>query len=186
MLDRSINLASALVTIGLAASAIAATFAPASAQIVAQKPLPEVKIYCGQALDPSSKSSLPATLASVTGQGEPKTLIIWKSEAFQQFSPQRRCETVSPKFQEAYQSRRYNLIAAKNSKTGIGIICAVANPEENCDPTKMLFTLKSYQSASNTIEQLAYTLSGRVNSPIYESSNSGKSVANLRDLLGSK
>jgi hypothetical protein len=46
----------------------------------------------------------------------------------------------------------------------------------------MLFTLKSYQSANNTIEQLNYMFTGRINSPIYERSG-GKSVANLRDLL---
>jgi hypothetical protein len=112
-------------------------------------------------------------------------LIIWKSEAFQKFSPQRRCELVSPKFQTAIQAGRQYLVSGQEPKNGMGIICAVPTKEETCDVSKMLFTLKSYQNADNTIEQLAFILAGKTNIPLYQSSG-GKYVANLRDLLQRK
>ena len=177
-------LISALLATGLVTSTVATLLLPTSAPAVAQSDASELKIYCGTAADPSSKSALPATLASV-GKGEPTVLIIWKSEAFQKFSPQRRCEIVSPKFQTAIQSGRAYVTSGKNPSSGTGIICAVATQEESCTPDKMLFTLKSYQSADVTVEQLSNIISGKTSEPIYQSSG-GKYVANLRGLLRRK
>jgi Circadian oscillating protein COP23 len=179
------KLISALVTAGLVTTTIATLLSVTSTRLLAEDTTPELRVYCGQAKDPSSKSMLPATLASVTGQADPTVLIIWKSEAFQKFSPQRRCELVSPKFQTAIQAGRYHLLSGQDPKNGVGIICAVASKDESCDGSKMLFTLKSYQNADNTIEQLAYILNGKTNIPLYQSSG-GKYVANLQDLLQRK
>ncbi|MCY7337788.1 MAG: COP23 domain-containing protein [Chamaesiphon sp.] len=178
-------LISALVIAGLVTTTLAATLTPATAQSDGQAPDPGLQISCGQAKDPSSNSTLPATVAIVPGKAEPVELIIWKSEAIKNFSPQRRCEVVSPKLQAAIQAGRYNIVAGGDPTTGVGIVCAVASKEETCDRSKMLFTLKSYASADAVPEQLAKTLNSSVNSPIYQSSG-GKYVANLRDLLRRK
>ncbi len=177
-------LLSALIATGLVTTTIAALLVPTSAPAVAESGAGELKIYCGTAADPSSKSTLPATLASV-GQSEPTVLIIWKSEAFQKFSPQRRCEIVSPKFQVAIESGRSYVTSGKNPTSGVGIICAVATQEESCTPDKMLFTLKSYQSADVTVEQLSNIIYGKTSEPIYQSSG-GKYVADLRALARRK
>ena len=139
---------------------------------------PTVQFYCGKAPDPSSKSNLPATLARVSGATEEPVLIIWKSEAFKT-TPQQRCETVSPKFQAALQQGRNYVTAGIDKKSGLGMICAIANAEQVCDRSNMLFTLKSYQDAGNTIEELSQVLSGAASGPTYQSS--GNRVVDLRN-----
>lgn len=151
------------------------TIIPAAA--IAQT-APTIQFYCGKAADPSSKSNLPATLAKVSGYEEEPVLIIWKSEAFKT-TPQQRCQTVSPKFQAALQQGRNYLTAGIDKKSGLGMICALANAEQPCDRQNMLFTLKSYQDAGTTIEQLSNVLSGTASSPLYQSN--GNRVVDLRN-----
>jgi Circadian oscillating protein COP23 len=146
-------------------------------QIVAQAS-PTVQFYCGKAADPSSKSNLPATVARVSGYDEEPVLIIWKSEAFKT-TPQQRCETVSPKFQAALQQGRNYITAGIDKKSGLGMICAMANAEQPCDRMNMLFTLKSYQDAGTTIEQLSSVLKGTASKPQYQ--NGGNQVVDLRN-----
>lgn len=146
-------------------------------QIVAQAS-PKVQFYCGKAADPSSKSMLPATLAKIAGYDEEPVLIIWKSEAFKT-TPQQRCQTVSPKFQAALQQGRNYITAGIDKKSGLGMICAMADAEQPCDRKNILFTLKSYQDAGNTIEQLSSVLGGTASSPIYESGSNR--VVDLRN-----
>ena len=145
-------------------------------QIVAQAS-PTIQFYCGKAADPSSKSNLPATVVKAAGYEEETVLIIWKSEAFKT-TPQQRCETVSPKFQAAMQQGRNYLTAGIDKKSGSGMICAMSNAEQPCDRSNMLFTLKSYQDAGNTIEQLSSVLLGTASMPQYQSS--GNRVVDLR------
>ena len=147
-------------------------------QLVAQAS-PTVQFYCGKAADPSSKSNLPATVAKVAGSEEELVLIIWKSEAFKT-TPQQRCETVSPKFQAALQQGRHYLTAGIDKKSGLGMICAISNAEQPCDRTNMLFTLKSYQDAGTTIEQLYSVFGGTANIPEYQ--NADNQVVDLRNL----
>ncbi|MCY7367386.1 MAG: COP23 domain-containing protein [Chamaesiphon sp.] len=147
-------------------------------QIVAQAS-PTVQFYCGKAADLSSKSNLPATVIKVAGYEEEPVLIIWKSEAFKT-TPQQRCETVSPKFQAAIQQGRHYLTAGIDKKSGLGMICAVANAEQPCDRTNMLFTLKSYQDAGTTIEELnSILVAGTTSTPQYQSG--GNRVVDLRN-----
>ena len=171
-----IALLSSLVTIA-GASANQVMAENTNPQIVAQAS-PTVQFYCGKAADPSSKSNLPATVAKVAGSEEELVLIIWKSEAFKT-TPQQRCETVSPKFQAALQQGRNYLTAGIDKKSGLGMICAMSNAEQPCDRMNMLFTLKSYQDAGTTIEELSSVLAGTASVPQYQSS--GNRVVDLRN-----
>jgi Circadian oscillating protein COP23 len=155
--------------------------------IASAEPSPEAKtggtiqISCGQATDPSSHKDLPATVASVSGNPESIALIIWKSEFFgTKYTPQQRCSIVSTAMQKSFKEGRTYIGSGLDKKTGLGIICAVANSEQPCDRTNMLFTLKSYQTADDTIEQLAQIMQGKTGQPVYQSSG-GKRV-DLRDL----
>jgi Circadian oscillating protein COP23 len=168
-------LSSLLVTTGTSVTQVLA--ADSSPQSVAQNS-PTIQFHCGKAADPSSKSNLPATVAKVSGVEEEPVLIIWKSEAFKS-TPQQRCETVSPKFQAALTQGRNYIVAGIDKKSGLGMICAMSNAEQPCDRTNMLFTLKSYQDAGTTIEQLSSVLTGTASSPIYQSS--GNRVVDLRN-----
>lgn len=139
------------------------------------------KFSCGQAADPSSKKNLPATVATVSGNPESAVLIVWKSEYFGgKYTPQQRCGIASKAIDKAFHEGRTYIGSGTDKASGLGIICAVANPEQLCDRSNMLFTLKSYQSADATVEQLGQILEGKSGTPIYQSSG-GKRV-NLRDL----
>mgnify|MGYP000323591299 CR=1 FL=1 len=170
------TLLSSLITI--AGSSTTQVMANTNPQIVAQAS-PTVQFYCGKAADRSSKSDLPATVAKVAGSEEETVLIIWKSEAFKT-TPQQRCETVSPKFQASLQQGRHYLTAGIDKKSGLGMICAVSDAEQPCDRTNMLFTLKTYQDAGTTIEELISVLGGGSGGPIYQSG--GNRVVDLRNL----
>ncbi len=167
-----------LSTLAIATGSLVTTIpAAANPQQIAQKE-PTIQFYCGKAADPSSKSNLPATLAKVSGATEEPVLIIWKSEAFKT-TPQQRCEIVSAKFQAALQQGRNYLTAGIDKKSGLGMICAISNAEQPCDRTSMLFTLKSYQDAGTTIEELSSVLAGTASTPLYQSS--GNRVVDLRN-----
>ena len=167
-----------LATLAIATGALVTDLpAAANPQQIAQN-TPTIQFYCGKAADPSSKSNLPATLVKVSGVSEEPVLIIWKSEAFKT-TPQQRCKTVSPKFQAALQQGRNYLTAGIDKNSGLGIVCAIADAEQPCDRTNMLFTLKSYQDAGTTIEELSSVLSGEAGGPIYQSS--GNRVVDLRN-----
>ncbi|WP_295616417.1 COP23 domain-containing protein [Chamaesiphon sp. GL140_3_metabinner_50] len=179
------NSISTLIVTSLAISTIAICPQTTSAQTVTQNDTSGIRVYCGKAADPSSKSNLPATLVSIAGKDEPTVLVIWKSEAFKKYTPQQRCETVSPKFQAAFQAGRFNITSGQDTATGQGIICAVADEKATCDRSTMLFTLKSYSSASLTVEAIAGSLQGSASNGGYQSSG-GKMVVDVRALLRRK
>jgi hypothetical protein len=155
--------------------------------IVAAQSTPEnsagtVQFSCGTANDPSSRKVLPATVATISGNPESIALIIWKSEFFRtKYTPQQRCSIVSSAIQKSFVEGRTYIGAGIDKQSGLGVICAVANPDRPCDRTNMLLTLKSYQNAEDTLDRLGQVMSGKTGQPIYQSSG-GKRV-NLRDLL---
>jgi hypothetical protein len=141
-----------------------------------------VRFSCGTATDASSRKELPATVATVEGNTESIVIIVWKSEYFgTKYTPQQRCALVSASLQKSFQEGRIYIGSGVERSTGLGIICGLANPEQSCDRTNMLLTLKSYQTADNTVKDLGDILQGKTGKPIYQSSG-GKRV-NLRDLL---
>lgn len=156
----------------------------AMSPIASAQPAPEqqqFKFSCGQAADPSSKKTLPATVASVSGNSESTVLIIWKSEYFgTKYSPEKRCQIVSTAIDKAFNEGRTYLSSGNDKSSGLGIVCAGSNPEQPCDRTNILFTLKSYQSATDTIDQLNQIIEGKSGTPIYQSS--GSKIVNLRNL----
>jgi Circadian oscillating protein COP23 len=166
-------------------AAISSTLAQTSTQTPASNTT-TTRIYCGQSYDPSSKQNLPTTLASSTGQTEPTALIVWKSEFFgRNFTPQKRCEVVSPKFQAAFQAGRVYLSSGVDKATGQGIICSATSANDACDKSSMLFTLKSYQKARETMERLTTLASGATDVVSVESSG-GRQVVNVRQILSRK
>jgi hypothetical protein len=157
----------------------------AATQAFAQTPPSEtgtVQFVCSSAQDPSSRTNLPATVANVSGNPENTVLIIWKSEFFgNKYAPQQRCQIVSTAIQRAFQEGRTYLGSGNDKATGLGIVCGVATPNQPCDRTNMLYTMKSYQNADDQIEQLGRIMQGKTGNPIYQSSG-GKRV-NMKDLL---
>jgi Circadian oscillating protein COP23 len=153
-----------------------------SAQPAPDNPTGTVQFSCGTAKDASSRSELPATVATVSGSDETTTMIIWKSEYFgTKYTPQERCSIVSTAMQKAFQEGRTAIGSGVDKKTGLGIICGVSKLDQPCDSTNMLLTMKSYQVADETVDQLGSIMQGKTGKPVYQSSG-GKRV-DLRDLL---
>jgi Circadian oscillating protein COP23 len=177
-------LLSALLAVGL----VATTIGHASAETATPESQTSAKFYCGTAKDPSSNDrELPATLFTSAEVPEPRAIIIWKSEYFgSKFVAQKRCEIVSPKFQAAFiDEGRNNLAAVADPGTGLGIICALSEPNQACDRThNMLYTLKSYETATTTIGELVGILNNQLTTPQYE--KAGRIVLNLKGLFHRK
>jgi Circadian oscillating protein COP23 len=167
-----------LPTLILSTSLVTAAMSlPVSAQPNAPTISPSLQFSCGQVSDPSSRTVLPATIVKSAEDQEGKAIIVWKSESFIKFSPQKRCEIVTPKIQTAFQEGRV-YIGAGIDANGYGIICGVADPQEKCTSQNMLFTLKSYQSADETIQRIVNLFRGVSSDPSYQSS--GKKRVNMR------
>jgi Circadian oscillating protein COP23 len=144
----------------------------------------QVSFYCGQSYDPLSKRNIPTTWARVPGRLEPFALIRWKSEFFPNFSPQKRCDVVSPKFQAAYGAGKLQYLSTgKHERTGQGIICGLANLDDVCEKdADLLFTLKPYVSSEIALNQLVGILNGTSNDPIFQGSNE-QIVVDLKNFL---
>jgi Circadian oscillating protein COP23 len=177
-------LLSVVLTVGL----VITTIDYASAETAIPESSTTAKFYCGTAKDPSSKNrELPATLFTSAEVQEPQAIIIWKSEYFgSKFAAQKRCEVVSPKFQTAFVDEgRTNLAAVVDRVSGLGMICALSDSNQACDPNhNMLYTLKSYKTAEATIDELNGIFGNKLAIPRYESA--GRVVVNLQKLLHRK
>jgi Circadian oscillating protein COP23 len=170
------------VLLGVMIHTNAASPSPLPQRVAQNETTGTVQFVCGQSADPSSRTTLPATVANVSGNPENIVLIMWKSEFFgAKYTPQQRCSIVSSAIDKAFHENRTYIGAGIDKATGLGIVCAVANPEQRCDRSNMLLTMKSYQTADETIQQLGQIMQGKTGQPIYQSSG-GKRV-NLRDLL---
>jgi hypothetical protein len=172
-----------LPTLLLATTLVTTALSPLTPAIA--QPSSGLKFYCGQAKDPSSRQSLPATVAKISSSSEEIVLVVWKSEFFgTKYTPQQRCGIVSAKIQNAFQKGRTYLGSGIDQASGAGIVCGVAKPTQTCDRQNMIFTIKSYQSADDTIAQIGDIIQGKTGQPVYQSST-GKRV-NLQNLASKR
>jgi hypothetical protein len=164
----------------LAANAV--FLAPAQAQT-------EGKFYCSQAYDPLTKTNMPATVMSSPNRVKPLVVVLWKSEYFgKDFSPQRRCAIVSPKFQAALVSGSLEYLkVGKERNTRQDIVCAVKTANARCDrESEMLFALKPYGNNNYALKTLMANIEGGQAGPIIYQGSGGEEVADLRTLLKSR
>lgn len=169
-----------LVTGILAAHAV--VLAPVLAQ---EQDQIEGKFYCGKSYDPLSKQNIPTTLLSISTREKPLAVIIWKSEYFPKYTPQKRCNLVSPKFQAAYTAGKLEyLVTGKHKATGAQIVCGVANQNESCNSdVNLLFTLKPYSDGASVLNQLTGSIqSGEATVGLTQSSGR-REVVSLRALI---
>ncbi len=151
----------AVVAMGAIAIGTAATFnQPSYAQ--------STTFFCGVSSD-----GVPATLAN-TPRGT-VLVVKWTSEFFSDagYSPERRCQEVSSRFQRHYSNGQLNSLTA-GYLNGQPAICA-GNSNPPCTSEKLLFTLKPGTDAAARIQQLFNIRSGASGAPLYESTRDGGS-----------
>lgn len=120
-----------------------------------------VKFICA-----NNDKGQPTTFAS-SGRGN-IPMIIWQTELGGEFTPQKRCEMVSEKFQNFYdrgilQFLTTGYILAKSgnpinficpaTSDGGGCVC-LRNNSSNCEEYEVLYTLKPGDSPSTKLQQL--------------------------------
>jgi Circadian oscillating protein COP23 len=140
----------------------------------------KVAFYCGRTQD---GNLYPATMAGVSGrEREPWTIVIWKNRSGN-LTPQQRCETVSRRFQAAWDRHEFNhLVAGTEAKSGRGLICALRDRNSVCESSKMLFTVNNRQNAREIIQGL-YESIRKTGNPTYQSS-SNESI-DMQELINS-
>lgn len=130
--------------------------------------------FCGVSSD-----GVPTTFAN-TRRGTVQ-VVKWTSEFFTDsgYSPERRCQEVSSRFQRYHSSGQLNFLTA-GYLNGQPAICA-GNSSPPCTSEKLLFTLKPGSDAAARIQQIFYIGSGASNAPLLESRDS--STVNLNRFL---
>jgi Circadian oscillating protein COP23 len=144
-----------------------------ASETIAQIPT-KVRFYCGQTFDPNSNAIVPTTLVASSSRREPVALIQWKVKLSGKYTPQVRCNMVSGNFQQAWDTKRLNYLAAGvDKKSGLGIICGSKDRSTPCTRSSILFTLANGADASETIERIKTIKTGAGSNPIPQSSGDG-------------
>lgn len=168
---------SSIVSFILSGATVASILLPIES--IAQTPT-KVRFYCGQTFDPGSNAIVPTTLVASSSRREPVALIQWKSKLSGKYTPQVRCNTVSAKFQQAWEAKRLNYITAGvDAKSGLGLICGSKEQASDCTRANMLFTLANGADASETIDRMKDIKGGTGSNPIPQSSGDGLDISSI-------
>ena len=118
-----------------------------------------VQFFCGR-VNQNGKI-IPTTQAVSSGTVEPISLIFWQYAPPKDMTNQQRCETVSKRFQVAWDRGTFDkLIVGIDKKSGLGLICAVPYAETQCTRSHLLFTISMGSDAEEIRDRLRNTLSG--------------------------
>ena len=139
-----------------------------------------VQFFCGRINQ--SGTIVPTTQAVSGGTSEPVSLILWKYTPPKGMTNQQRCETVSQRFQLAWDRGTFDkLIVGIDKKTGMGIVCAVAYAEKECTRSHLLFTLSTGSDAEEVRDGIREAIGQGKRGPIPQSS--GESEIDMRLLV---
>jgi len=152
------SLASLFTTAALTATAVAAFPAPSQAQAPS--------FHCGVWLN-GPNAGVPVTFARTPMGALP--IINWVSDHFRNsgYTPERRCQEVSARFQSAYDQGILNYITT-GLQNGQPVICTSSSSGGNC--SMVLFTLKPGSDASRTVQQL-FDIRNMSSGPLNETGN---------------
>lgn len=131
----------------------------------------KVTFLCKEIFDKASGEKVPATIAWVPERQAHVRFIAWKSEWFGKsgWTPQKRCENVTQKFQQSYEQKRLNYFSY-GMNNGYQIICALANQGETCNSTNQLFTIKSTNQPELVLQKLLDISEGKSGEILFQSS----------------
>lgn len=124
------------------------------------QPIAQDYFFCGQ-----GSHNIPTTFVNTPNGNLP--LIRWKSHYFEPsgYSPEVRCRDVSQRFNRFYNQGTLNFITT-GMVNNQPVVCVASTKGGPC--TEVLFTLKSGQNATRTIQQLFDVRVG-ASGPLFES-----------------
>jgi hypothetical protein len=131
----------------------------------------QIQFTCAPGFDQETQQYLPTTYA--WSQRGKIAVVRWKQEWFksQNWTPQSRCETVSPRFQEAYNTGTFAYLT-HSTQNNQPVICTTRGRGEDC--ATLLFTLRPEDDAIALTKTLADILRGKGVGPIQHSGSAGK------------
>ena len=123
----------------------------------------DVKFICKASFDNESNKSLPTTFAWTPEKKIP--IVRWQTEDFvgADFTPQKRCAAVSPRFQEAYDNNTINLIT-NGTINNQPVICTSNEPGGDC--RTLLMTLRPEDNSLKVLNSLRQVLNGEQVGPV--------------------
>lgn len=139
-----------------------------------------VNFYCGKILDEQTEEYIPATVAYVPQRKASVPIIGWKTY-IPDWDAQRRCDTVSPKFQAFYEDGRLNYLTT-GQKKGLDIICAATEPGTPCQDSDQLFQVKASSDPEAVLKAMIGIIEGNASDVIFQSS-SEKIYVSIDELL---
>ncbi|WP_019503362.1 COP23 domain-containing protein [Pleurocapsa sp. PCC 7319] len=132
-----------------------------------EKPRKTVQFICSKTYDKNSDQYVYSTVA--WNPANKKPIVVWKRQDFSgnNYPPQARCEEVSPRFQQAYDSGSFKYIT-HGEMNEQPVICTSSAVGGDCQT--LLITLKHEDNAERTLEQLSDILLGYASSALEQSS----------------
>jgi hypothetical protein len=159
-------------TTATTASIVSSNFFPQPTQAettdFSSRPTDRVSFYCGE-ISGENGEKIPTTIAYVPQRKADIAIIAWKSNYIPQWDAQKRCNTVSPKFQAFHEDGRLNYLATGENQ-GYPIICAATEVGQPCQGENQLFQVKASDNPNAVLEGLTGIIEGESSEPIYQSS----------------
>jgi Circadian oscillating protein COP23 len=140
-----------------------------NSQLVSQNETAEeakMKFTCGTSHNPRLNKRVPTTL-SWSPDGNKRALIQWVKQMDSNWTPEKRCQEVSKRMQEATNAGTMQYIT-NGKMNGQRVICSAT--EVNGDCKNLLMTLRSGDKASQFMSEFQDVFNGRSEGPIPHSS----------------
>ena len=101
----------------------------------------ETQFICSTSYDPETKQRIPTTYAWLPNKKIP--IIYWTSTlgSEEQWTPQKRCDEVSPRFDRAYKNGNINYFT-NGRLNDEKVICTVREKGDDCTDDTLLLTLR--------------------------------------------
>ena len=126
---------------------------------------------CVNLFDKASDQRVATTVFWIPEKKQHRRLIAWKSE-FSRWSPQKRCEAATKKFQKFYDQGTLNYLSTGIYK-GYPIICT-AQPGESCNKENAIFRIKPGSDPNIVLQRLLDIAESKSSEMIFQ--NSGKQI----------
>lgn len=140
----------------------------------------KISFICREGYDKVSGKKLPTTYAS-NARGK-IAVVRWETKYFKNYTPQERCDEVSPRFQTAYENGSL-LFLTHGTMNGQPAICTSRSEGGPCDT--LLITLRPNDDPMPILQQLGDTLQGRSTGPLRHNSGGSQMYiqVNIKEFL---
>lgn len=160
-----------------------------STVFLTQKPIfsqsaDRIQFICANTSEIDSGKKIPATVVWIPEERKNVPMIYWKSQTMKDWSPEARCNTVSPKFDQAFREGRLNYITT-GKVNNADVLCAIAKEGQTCNSKNQLFTINTYQTPELVLEQMSGLFEGK-SGPLYQSGGKTYIQINLEKLAQQK